>query len=99
MSIKNTVIPGSLSWCLGAGERDAAVGVVGPLVHTFCPVMTHSSPSRWAVVRSDPRSLPASGLGEALTHRVTAQQRREGRGHELRTAESTTAGARTCGIE
>ncbi len=31
------------------------------VVQIFCPVMTHSSPSRTARVRSDARSEPASG--------------------------------------
>ena len=31
------------------------------LVHTFWPLMTHSSPSRTARVDSDARSLPAPG--------------------------------------
>ena len=39
-----------------------------PEVHTFWPFTTHSSPSRTAVVRSPPRSEPATGSENSWHH-------------------------------
>ena len=62
MSIRKYVRP----WCLGASGSVRAISMhhfeyCAPLVHTFCPVMTHSSPSFTARVFSAARSEPASG--------------------------------------
>ena len=39
------------------------------VVHTFCPVSTHSSPSRSARMASDARSEPAPGSLKSWHHR------------------------------
>ena len=48
------------------------------VVHTFCPVTTHSSPSRTARVFSDARSEPASG-SENPWHQISSADRIGGR--------------------
>lgn len=56
------MIPRCLSSC--APVRAAShrwVATDAPVVQIFWPLMTYSSPSFTARVRSDPRSLPASG--------------------------------------
>ena len=45
----------------GAGKDETPLGVEGVEVQIFCPLTTHSSPSRAALVRSAARSEPASG--------------------------------------
>ena len=63
-----------MPWCrLESGSvrasRMAQSAVAAPLVHTFCPVTTHSSPSRTARVRRLARSDPASGSENSWHHR------------------------------
>ena len=52
--------------CFGASGSVRAASqmwsaVLAPLVNTLLPSTTNSSPSRTALVRSDARSVPASG--------------------------------------
>ena len=49
-----------------------------PLVHTFWPVTTHSSPSLTARVFSEARSDPASG-SEKPWHQISSAERIGGR--------------------
>jgi hypothetical protein len=46
---------------VGAGEQEDVVGEVAREVQVFWPLMTHSSPSSTAEVRTPARSEPASG--------------------------------------
>ena len=50
-------------WASGSvrASRIPQSATSAPEVHTFCPVTTHSSPSRTPRVRREARSLPASG--------------------------------------
>ena len=62
MSTMKALIPA----CLAApgsvlASRNPRSAMCAWVVHTFWPLTTHASPSRCALVRSDARSLPASG--------------------------------------
>ena len=72
-----------MPWCFGtsgsvrASKMPSRCGA-RPSFQTFCPLTTHSSPSRTARVRSPARSEPGARLAEQLApHLVAAQQRRE----------------------
>ena len=69
-------------WRTEAGSvrasRMAQSDATAPLVHTFCPVTTHASPSRSARVRRLARSDPASG-SENSWHQMCSPRRMAGR--------------------
>ena len=70
MSKANQVMP----WCLGASGLVRAMSmpmsaICPPEVHTFWPLITHSSPSRTALQPRPARSEPAPGLAEQLAPR------------------------------
>src|SRR5215831_5835840 len=67
--------------CLGAlgslrATRMAQSAQWAPEVQIFCPLMTHSSPSRCAFVRRPARSEPAPGSEKSWHHVLTAESRR-----------------------
>ena len=79
MSIRKYVRP----LCLATSESVRATSMhhfeyCAPLVHTFWPVTTHSSPSLTARVFSDARSEPASG-SEKPWHQISSPERIGGR--------------------
>jgi hypothetical protein len=69
MSHANQVMP----WCLGASGLVRAISmpmsaIWPPLVHTFCPLTIHSSPSLMALQPRPARSLPAPGSLNSWHH-------------------------------
>ncbi len=63
--------------CLGASGSVRATSIPrsamwASVFHTFCPVMTHSSPSRTARVARPARSEPGARLAEQLAPRLLA---------------------------
>ncbi len=101
MSTKNALMP--FEPLPGPSERASTMQRAAwwaQLVQSFWPRMTHSSPSRSAVVRSEPRSLPASG-SENPWHQLSSPRSIGGTtsAASAGAACSMTAGPRTSVIE